>query len=446
MELGEEQLLALNSIKEFIKSKESVYSLIGSAGTGKSFLIQKVVEFLEKEYIPFVLCAPTHKAKLVLERFTEREGITVHKLLSLSPNIQIMKLDFGDLRFIGNDKALLFPTNGIVICDESSMINDELFDLLLTKSKKFNSKLIFVGDKAQLRPVNAITHSKVFNVENKSILTKIYRQNFDSGLAPVLLTLRESFILNFNTNVGNSGSLFCYNNAKSLFESAVPFFKKAIETEDILETKLLAYTNNRVKAFNDKMRNILFPGEEEYYSTEILTAYENGESGYFKYWNSMDYIIKYVEKIDISIPNFMKLPGYKLHLYDSSNKITGEVDILSKTVNDLYLSSLGSKIEEIRIDAVMHKNTKRSPQLWQKYYRTVNSFTTPRDIIFDNRVIRKKTFDYGYATTTHKSQGSSINNVFIDMKDISICKDKEEFRQLQYVALSRAKTNAYLLI
>ena len=47
--------------------------------------------------------------------------------------------------------------------------------------------------------------------------------------------------------------------------------------------------------------------------------------------------------------------------------------------------------------------------------------------------------------TVHKSQGSSINNVFIDMKDVSICRDKEELRQLQYVGVSRTKTNCYIL-
>ena len=42
-------------------------------------------------------------------------------------------------------------------------------------------------------------------------------------------------------------------------------------------------------------------------------------------------------------------------------------------------------------------------------------------------------------------QGSSINNVFIDMKDIGICRDELELRQLQYVSVSRAKTNAHIL-
>ena len=42
-------------------------------------------------------------------------------------------------------------------------------------------------------------------------------------------------------------------------------------------------------------------------------------------------------------------------------------------------------------------------------------------------------------------QGSSITNVYIDMKDILKCRDEEELRHLQYVALSRTKNNIYIL-
>ncbi len=48
----------------------------------------------------------------------------------------------------------------------------------------------------------------------------------------------------------------------------------------------------------------------------------------------------------------------------------------------------------------------------------------------------KKSFDYGYAMTVHKAQGSTINNVFIDMKDVLTCRDPELLRQLQYVGAS----------
>ena len=38
-----------------------------------------------------------------------------------------------------------------------------------------------------------------------------------------------------------------------------------------------------------------------------------------------------------------------------------------------------------------------------------------------------------------------INNVFIDSKDLGVCRNVEELRQLQYVALSRTKNNVYIL-
>ena len=76
----------------------------------------------------------------------------------------------------------------------------------------------------------------------------------------------------------------------------------------------------------------------------------------------------------------------------------------------------------------------------------MKSFASPTNMMFDNRVIKKKTFDYGYAATTHKLQGTSINTIFVDMSNLLKCKNRDELRQLQYVALSRTKTNAHILI
>ena len=75
----------------------------------------------------------------------------------------------------------------------------------------------------------------------------------------------------------------------------------------------------------------------------------------------------------------------------------------------------------------------------------MESFASPIDLIYDGRVIKKKTFDYGYAISSHRAQGSGYQNVMVDMKDISICRNPEERRQLQYVAISRTKKDLYIL-
>ena len=51
----------------------------------------------------------------------------------------------------------------------------------------------------------------------------------------------------------------------------------------------------------------------------------------------------------------------------------------------------------------------------------------------------------GYVCSALISQGSSFGEVFVDMRNINLCKDKDERRQLQYVALSRTRKDAYVL-
>ena len=82
----------------------------------------------------------------------------------------------------------------------------------------------------------------------------------------------------------------------------------------------------------------------------------------------------------------------------------------------------------------------------KKYFDTINSFASMFDLYYDNRVIKKKTFNYGYAISVHKSQGTTIDNVFVDISNINTVRDKNELQQLQYVALSRTRGNAYILI
>lgn len=448
IQLGEDQLNTLEKVKHFLKSDETCYSIVGAAGSGKSLLIKYLIEYLESTRTTYVLCAPTHKAKVVLERFSGKKGVTIHKLLSLSPNIEILELDFRDLRFIKNASLPEFPINGVVICDEGSMIPDDLYDLLEEKCKDFLSKIIFVGDSSQIMPVKAGKLSKVFELENKSVLTKIYRQSEESGLLDVLSELRKNIIPKFNDIESKDGSLYCYDNARDFLLKAIPYFNKAKSSSDILEVKILAYTNARVDAFNAKMKEVLFKDGKEYNKFEFITGCENIEFNNFKFWNSMDYVIvdEPIKK-DVQIPGFMKLPGWNLNLYDSSDKKCSEVFILSKEISQDYYNSLAANIEELRLYAIdlKQRKSRNAKAAWADYYKMIGSFTSPIDLTQDNRVIRKKTFTGGYATSVHKSQGSSIQNVFVDMKNVMLCRNQDELRQLQYVGLSRTRNNVYLL-
>ena len=135
--LGEEQQEALNKIQNFIANgKDTSISLSGAAGTGKTLVISYIIKWLQHNRIPYCLCAPTHKAKTVIEHYTNEDAITLHKLLELSPKLDILELDFNNLLFDVKKASSTIPYNGVVICDEASMINDSLFDfsiILFTK-------------------------------------------------------------------------------------------------------------------------------------------------------------------------------------------------------------------------------------------------------------------------------------------------------------------------
>lgn len=60
-------------------------------------------------------------------------------------------------------------------------------------------------------------------------------------------------------------------------------------------------------------------------------------------------------------------------------------------------------------------------------------------------VSQRKTLDYGYAHTIHKSQGSTYQQVLILSNSIEIFGNPDVIQELKYVALTRASKIAYIL-
>lgn len=447
--LGEDQEKALNMVIKFINDhKEPACLYYGSAGTGKSVLVNYIIDWCERNRIQYALCAPTHKAALVLERYTEREAVTLHKLLSLSPNLDIFALDFRNLMFKCNGNVTSIPKRGIVICDESSMINNDLYSCLIAQVQEQDSQIIFTGDFAQLQPVKQDFLSKVIHTQPCVELQKIYRQSDKNGFIDVLQTLRTHSMKHFDNCIGEEGSLLVTSDMKEFLKEAKIALAKAMKKGDILSTKILCYTNDRVKAYNQAIHQAFFGKDCQYHKGEFLIGCENLEFNGFKFYNSMDYIIVNEPfKTEIHIPNFGSLPGISMELYDSLTKSSENISILSKDISKDYLESLSLKIEGYRQQAIQLKQLgerQKANYYWKKYFEMMGSFTTPIDLYVDGRLIRKKSFDYSYAISTHKSQGSTFDSVFVDIRNINSCNDEAVRRQLQYVALSRTKKNVLI--
>jgi exodeoxyribonuclease V alpha subunit len=118
-----------------------VLVLTGGPGTGKTHTLRRVVEGFERERQPIMLAAPTGKAARRMEEATERQASTVHRLLFYKP---------GEGWGFNADNPL---PSGVVIVDESSMLDVELARALLAAVVPGRHRLLLVGDVDQLPSV-----------------------------------------------------------------------------------------------------------------------------------------------------------------------------------------------------------------------------------------------------------------------------------------------------
>jgi ATP-dependent DNA helicase PIF1 len=190
--------------------------LSGSAGTGKTHLIKKFVEYLNMNNKKYQVCALTGTASLLLNC----NARTIHSWAGIGifngPSSKVVSSVLNHKNKVRNWKK-----TKILIVDEVSMMSKKLFEILHDIAQGVHGsysafggmQIVFTGDFGQLPPIETAGEpdtkafcfespiwNTVFTLENHIELKTIYRQT-DPVYREILLEIRNGRISEKNINI-----------------------------------------------------------------------------------------------------------------------------------------------------------------------------------------------------------------------------------------------------
>lgn len=399
--LTDDQQLAADEFIDFLLDPKQKYQVIqGAAGSGKSFLIKYLIDNFEAQCkahrallsqtadgeLPVLLTATTNKAVAVVKEFAKMNVRTIHSVLGLKV-INDFKTGKTKLQKTKEHEEI---TDTLIIIDEASFMDNPLFEIL-DKSTP-GCKVLLVGDQYQLAPVGQ-TLSVMETLQcPKAMMNKIMR---NSG---IIMQTGQQFR---NTVKSGTFSPILYSNYE-LMHADGPTFQKLVNDAYLdpeytsHKAKILGWTNLKVQEYNSYIRGI----------KELPPAFQEGET--------------------VVTNNPIVLSGGVIPV-DSEVIITSvdEEDMLHNihgrwvTINHSHTAFLPNNFHEVKMALKRLAKAKK----WKEFFGIKDTWLDLRSV---------------YASSIHKSQGSTYETVFVDLTDIGKNWIPSDVARLLYVAISRA--------
>lgn len=394
MTLTKKQEEALNIAVARYKKREPYTCIAGYAGTGKSTLVKFIIAALKlNPEVDVFYCTFTGKAATVLRHKGCPNAMTAHKLLYYSK-----KLPNG--KFLFRPKPTLDGFPRLIIVDEISMLPKDLWNLLL----RHRVHVIACGDPEQLPPINKDSDNHV--LDNPHIfLDQVMRQAEESEIIKLTMAIREGK----------------YIDAYKGTEVQVIDESEVVDGMYHWADQILVATNRARHEINDYMRRALGHltpepevGEKiiccrnawDVLDTKEEIALVNGTIGYIE-------DIK-AEVIDYEIAGVPEIPVYIINLRTENGEQFEDILIYQSSLltGEKYLTPQ----EEYRLSQV----AKNNPDM-----------VVPLE------------FNYGYAITCHRAQGSEWEKVLVFEEGFPF--DKTEHRRWLYTACTRPSEKLVLV-
>ena len=358
-ELSDEQI----KILEYI-CKYNICILNGSGGTGKTFSTQAIIHMLKDNNKSYELFSPTGKAAKVLSENTNEHASTIHRGLGyMPPN------NWGY-----NEEAKM--TCDVLIIDEFSMVDLNLFKHVVDAVDFKHTKLLMIGDNAQLPSVSCGNLLHDF-MQSKLIptvtLTKVFRYG-EGGLMKIATDVRQckTYLEDVKqqcTYFGeNKDYAFINVGSSVLVKNVIALYKKLLSTN---------YTVDDI---------------------QVLTSYKKGDFGQVEINNQLQ---KIANK-NYGSQSYMKI-GDVVYYKD---------DIIIQNVNN-YHAMIYYEDDFVSEDApketfIANGETGKIREITQN--KVVIEFD---DVLVEYDRSAMQMCGLGYCITIHKSQGSSIKVVIL---------------------------------
>lgn len=230
----------LNTLQMVCDNNISVLS--GSAGVGKSASTLSLIQMLKDNNKSFLLLAPTGRASKILSNYTKCHAQTIHKLL-----------------FAIGDYEEKLPYDMIII-DESSMVDLSLFYNLLLFIDLSKTKVLLVGDPAQLPSVGAgnVLHD-IINSHKIAVnsLTKVFRYG-DNSILTVATDVRNSRPY-LNKPLGDKSYVFVETPQEVMINKVKTLYKTLLSNGYNKEDILILSAYNKGNYGTVTINNLLQP-------------------------------------------------------------------------------------------------------------------------------------------------------------------------------------------
>lgn len=445
--LNPEQKSAVNQAIDFIKNGDpkQYFVLEGKAGTGKTTIAEQIAREFPKANIQ--VAALSHKAKAVIrDKFTNAK-ITNADFSSLA-GLLGQKLNMETGMFTKDPDApktgeLPIEVADIVIIDEASMINEEALSLIM-ELKDPSSKVLFLGDIGQLPPIRTqenpyfAKRTELFGKKSPvftgggvkaKLLTRV-RQGEESPILPfadffwnnsqVSSPVTNPVSSNRKNIITRKGSLLFTPSFKNIQEQVVESFKIGIKDNNPNHIKVVTYRNASRQAINKLVHDSVFGSNSPLYNSGEIIIFNNS---YGKIENSTEtYVISAEEK---------QLSKHGLAYFPL--KISVDADISSTGVKLIKVLAPEAKAEHSAMVSKLFAEAKNMQKGTPQHRMKLKEAWDLRNAFAE--------IDYGYAITSHKSQGSTYDMVVVDEGDImsvSPISNKEKSEAI-YTALTRAR-------